>query len=186
MVPAGRSGRRYAEELHEAIASGAAADWDVEGPAIETELVDGKPAEALIREARLRGAREIVVGARGVGEAARRARKRLPAAAAGGRPAGRGRPPARGRTDRAHGRLARPQGVEARRCTHAGVAPAGPSPRRVPNLFVSILSNRMLGLRARQLRQSTAHRRLAPTIQGAVKAARRPWSRRHGACGLDG
>ena len=46
---------------------GAAADWDVEGPVIETELVDGKPAEALIREARLRGAREIVVGARGVG-----------------------------------------------------------------------------------------------------------------------
>jgi nucleotide-binding universal stress UspA family protein len=46
---------------------GAAADWDVEGPVVETELVDGKPAEALIREARLRGAREIVVGARGVG-----------------------------------------------------------------------------------------------------------------------
>jgi nucleotide-binding universal stress UspA family protein len=38
-----------------------------EGPTIETELVDGVPAQALIREAKLRAAREIVVGARGLG-----------------------------------------------------------------------------------------------------------------------
>jgi hypothetical protein len=36
------------------------------------------------------------------------------------------------------------------------------------------LSNRMLALRARQLRQPTARRRLATTIEGAVKAARHP------------
>jgi nucleotide-binding universal stress UspA family protein len=45
----------------------AAADWDLGGPAIATELVDGKPADALIREARRLGAREIVVGSRGFG-----------------------------------------------------------------------------------------------------------------------
>jgi nucleotide-binding universal stress UspA family protein len=38
-----------------------------DGPAIVAELVDGKPAEALIREARLYDASEIVVGSRGVG-----------------------------------------------------------------------------------------------------------------------
>lgn len=40
---------------------------DPDGPAIETQLVDGAPARALLREARLYGAREIVVGARGLG-----------------------------------------------------------------------------------------------------------------------
>jgi nucleotide-binding universal stress UspA family protein len=38
-----------------------------DGPTIETQLVDGAPAEALIREAKLYAAREIVVGARGLG-----------------------------------------------------------------------------------------------------------------------
>jgi nucleotide-binding universal stress UspA family protein len=37
------------------------------GPTIETQLLDGSPAETLIREAKLYDAREIVVGARGVG-----------------------------------------------------------------------------------------------------------------------
>ena len=37
------------------------------GPTIERQLLDGSPAETLIREAKLRAAREIVVGARGLG-----------------------------------------------------------------------------------------------------------------------
>jgi nucleotide-binding universal stress UspA family protein len=42
-------------------------DADPDGPTIETQLVDGAPAEALVREAKLQDAREIVVGARGLG-----------------------------------------------------------------------------------------------------------------------
>jgi nucleotide-binding universal stress UspA family protein len=42
-------------------------DSEPDGPTIETQLIDGAPAEALIREAKFHGAREIVVGARGLG-----------------------------------------------------------------------------------------------------------------------
>jgi nucleotide-binding universal stress UspA family protein len=38
-----------------------------DGPTIETQLLDGSPAETLIREAKFHDAREIVVGARGLG-----------------------------------------------------------------------------------------------------------------------
>jgi nucleotide-binding universal stress UspA family protein len=56
---------RYHRVGSELLATVPAAEPD--GPAIETQLVDGAPAEALIREAKLYGAREIVVGARGLG-----------------------------------------------------------------------------------------------------------------------
>jgi nucleotide-binding universal stress UspA family protein len=43
------------------------ADVDLGDVTIEIELVDGRPAEALVREARTRDALEIVLGSRGLG-----------------------------------------------------------------------------------------------------------------------
>jgi nucleotide-binding universal stress UspA family protein len=46
---------------------GELADVDLGDVRLEVELVDGAPAEVLVREARLRDALEIVVGSRGLG-----------------------------------------------------------------------------------------------------------------------
>ena len=56
---------RYHRIGNEVLATVPASEPD--GPTIETQLLDGSPAETLIREAKLYDAREIVVGARGVG-----------------------------------------------------------------------------------------------------------------------
>jgi nucleotide-binding universal stress UspA family protein len=40
---------------------------DTGSATVEPELIEGDPAEALLRVARIRGAREIVVGSRGLG-----------------------------------------------------------------------------------------------------------------------
>jgi nucleotide-binding universal stress UspA family protein len=60
-----RAVEHYQRAGSEVLATVPASEPD--GPTIETQLVDGAPAEALIREAKLYAAREIVVGARGLG-----------------------------------------------------------------------------------------------------------------------
>jgi nucleotide-binding universal stress UspA family protein len=57
--------KRYHRLGNQVLATVPASEPD--GPTIETQLLDGSPAPTLIREAKLHDAREIVVGARGLG-----------------------------------------------------------------------------------------------------------------------